>query len=259
MRYASIILIGIIALSSCKSAQEKLQDKIAGLEQIDTGSSHLSALADAYMEFLEKFEAGDSIKEAYLSNSATYFAQFDRYEECLNSLKKLRPQMGDTIYLRSRYSALEGYCYAKLGQNDLAITTYEEIARERPLQPTSSIELTQLYLRKSKESTDQKEKENAHLKAARLLTHSGDIRIALDELTRFYTSYPESDKSPYAMFEAANILEQHFQDIDSAGVLLAKLIDNYPESPFAKDATIYLEKGLLGKTDLEKLKIITGQ
>lgn len=257
MKKILFVLTAVIVLASCKSDQEKMLAKITALEQVDTGVSHFTELADLYMEYTQKFETDSSTKVKYLGTAADNYTRFQHFEKAIQGLKLLRPLIGDSAYLASRYAPLEAFCETKSGNHQAALTIYEEIARQQPLDPASTVELVQLYLKVASEAGDTLERETAHLKAARLLTHSGDSRSALNELTRFYATYPHSDKAAYAMFESANLLDRQFNNLDSARAVLKSLIERYPNDPFAADARVYLEKDLLGKSDMEQLRIIT--
>ena len=73
-------------------------------------------------------------------------------------------------------------------------------------------------------------------------THQ-DPKQSIDLVNRLLTTYPQYGNNPVALFMLATfVYEDQKQDYDKARETYRQIIDNYPDSPFAKDAAIAMEQ-----------------
>ena len=75
----------------------------------------------------------------------------------------------------------------------------------------------------------------------------------IDLANRLLTQYPEFDKNPVALFMLATfVYDDQLHDLDKARDCYQRIIKEYPESPFARDAAISIEQ--LGLSPEELIK-----
>ena len=73
-------------------------------------------------------------------------------------------------------------------------------------------------------------------------THQ-DPKQSIDLVNKLVSGYPEYDKNPVALFMLASfVYEDQKQEYDKARETYRQIIDNYPDSPFAKDAAIAVKQ-----------------
>ena len=66
--------------------------------------------------------------------------------------------------------------------------------------------------------------------------------------------YPDFDKNPVALFMLASfVYDDQMDDMDQARATYQRIIDNYPDSPFAKDAAISIGQLGMSPDDLVKM------
>lgn len=70
-----------------------------------------------------------------------------------------------------------------------------------------------------------------------------DANQSIDLVNKLVSSYPEYDKNPVALFMLASfVYEDQKQEYDKARDTYRQIMENYPDSPFAKDAAIAIEQ-----------------
>lgn len=81
---------------------------------------------------------------------------------------------------------------------------------------------------------------------------------SIDLVNRLVTNYPEFDKNPVALFMLATfVYDEQQHNLDKARETYQQIVDNYPDSPFAKDAAIAITQ--LGMTPDELVKMFESQ
>jgi TolA-binding protein len=85
-----------------------------------------------------------------------------------------------------------------------------------------------------------------------------EAQQSIDLVNRLVTNYPEFDKDPVALFMLATfVYDEQMHDLDKARETYQQVVDNYPDSPFAADATIAITQ--LGMTPEELIKMFEAQ
>ena len=85
-----------------------------------------------------------------------------------------------------------------------------------------------------------------------------DAQQSIGLVNKLVTDYPKFDKNPVALFMLATfVYDEQLGDLDKARETYQQVIDNYPESPFAKDAEISITQ--LGMTPEELIKMFEAQ
>lgn len=85
-----------------------------------------------------------------------------------------------------------------------------------------------------------------------------DPQQSIALVDKLVTNYPEFDKNPVALFMLASfVYDEQLHDLDKAREAYQKIVDNYPDSPFAKDAEISISQ--LGMTPDELVKMFEAQ
>lgn len=70
--------------------------------------------------------------------------------------------------------------------------------------------------------------------------------------------YPEFDKNPVALFMLASfVYDDQLNDLDMTRDTYQRIVDNYPDSPFARDAAISIQQ--LGMSPEELIKMFEAQ
>ena len=73
-------------------------------------------------------------------------------------------------------------------------------------------------------------------------THQ-DAKQSIELVEKLVSDYPEYDKNPVALFMLASfVYEDQKQEYDKARETYRRIMDNYPDSPFAKDAAIAMKQ-----------------
>lgn len=66
-----------------------------------------------------------------------------------------------------------------------------------------------------------------------------DPQKSIKMVDRLLTDYPDYESNPVALFMLASfVYDEQLQDYDKARETYQRIIDNYPDSPFAKDAAL---------------------
>ena len=81
-----------------------------------------------------------------------------------------------------------------------------------------------------------------------------DAQQSIDLVNRLMTNYPEFDKAPVALFMLATfVYDEQQHDLDKARAAYQQIVDQYPDSPFARDAEISISQ--LGMTPEELIRM----
>ena len=81
-----------------------------------------------------------------------------------------------------------------------------------------------------------------------------DAQQSIDLAERLVSAFPKFDKNPVALFMLATfVYEERLGDLDKARETYQRIIDNYPDSPFASDAELSIEH--LGMTPEELIRM----
>lgn len=81
-----------------------------------------------------------------------------------------------------------------------------------------------------------------------------DPQQSIAMVNRLLENYPEFDKNPVALFMLATfVYDEQQHDLDRARDAYQRIVDDYPNSPFAKDAAIAITQ--LGMTPEELVKM----
>ena len=81
---------------------------------------------------------------------------------------------------------------------------------------------------------------------------------SVDMVERLVADYPAFDKNPVALFMLATfVYDEQLHDLDMARETYQRIIDNYPDSPFAADAAIAITQ--LGMSPEELIKMFEAQ
>ena len=81
-----------------------------------------------------------------------------------------------------------------------------------------------------------------------------DPQQSIAMVNRLLENYPEFDKNPVALFMLATfVYDEQLHDLDRARDAYQRIVDDYPNSPFAKDAAIAITQ--LGMTPEELVKM----
>src|SRR5262249_1075877 len=89
-------------------------------------------------------------------------------------------------------------------------------------------------------------------KAAELSNSMGQTAAALEYYHTFSEKYPQSEKTPYALFLQAFIYENQLKNLDRAKELYSDFLSKYPTHELAKDARFSIDN--LGKSEEELIK-----
>ncbi|MBO7082933.1 MAG: tetratricopeptide repeat protein [Bacteroidales bacterium] len=85
-----------------------------------------------------------------------------------------------------------------------------------------------------------------------------EAQQSIDLVNRLVSNYPKFEKNPVALFMLATfVYDEQLHDLDKARETYQQVIDNYPDSPFANDASIAITQ--LGMTPEELIKMFEAQ
>ena len=81
-----------------------------------------------------------------------------------------------------------------------------------------------------------------------------DAQQSIDLCNRLLTNYPEFDKNPVALFMLASyVYDEQMHDLDKARETYQRVVDQYPNSPFANDAAIAITQLGMSLDELIKM------
>ena len=81
-----------------------------------------------------------------------------------------------------------------------------------------------------------------------------DPAQSIDLADRFMKEYPKYEKAPVALFMLASfVYEDQLHDLDKARDSYQRIVDDYPDSPFARDAAASIQH--LGMTPEELIRM----
>lgn len=81
---------------------------------------------------------------------------------------------------------------------------------------------------------------------------------SIDLVNGLLSGYPQFDKNPVALFMLASfVYDEQLGDLDGARAAYQQIVDQYPDSPFARDAKIAITQ--LGMTPEELVKMFEAQ
>lgn len=85
-----------------------------------------------------------------------------------------------------------------------------------------------------------------------------DPQQSIGLVNKLVADYPKFDKNAVALFMLATfVYDEQLHDLDKARETYQQIVDNYPDSPFAKDAAIAITQ--LGMTPDELVKMFESQ
>ena len=85
-----------------------------------------------------------------------------------------------------------------------------------------------------------------------------DAQQSIDLCNRLLTNYPEFDKNPVALFMLASfVYDEQMHDMDKARETYQRVVDQYPNSPFANDAKISITQ--LGMSPEELIRMFESE
>jgi|GEM_PF-3876481 len=254
----SILSLLIIAgtLSSCTPKAERIQNKIAELEEIEIlDVEQKKELAKAYFDYA-LLAPTDSISRPYNNAAADLNLELEQYEALLECCDTFISRYPDTyeakvlLYQRSKaYQGLE-----KPHEAILAMKQYHEVKTR--LTPEEFAHFGVLYQQYIEKNPGDSLSQIYQLELANTMSAVGNKEGAVQQFQAFYTAFPEAESAPYAMMQAADISDKHLGDTANARVILIELLNKYPEHPFGIEAKTILENGYIGKTNAEILQHI---
>jgi tetratricopeptide (TPR) repeat protein len=83
-------------------------------------------------------------------------------------------------------------------------------------------------------------KADNQIKIAQWLSEVEDFQSALSSYKKFVSSYPDDERVPFAIIEIGLISKNYLENNDLAMKCFRKLIEDYPESPEAKEAKLLI-------------------
>ena len=85
-----------------------------------------------------------------------------------------------------------------------------------------------------------------------------DPQESIKMVDRLVTDYPEYENNPVALFMLATfVYDEQLHDLDTARETFQRVIDEYPDTPFANDAAIAITQ--LGMTPEELVRMFEEQ
>jgi len=253
-----LLLLVVGTFTSCDKKQ-KLKDQIATLESqspVDNSQSRME-LAKAYISYANQFPS-DSLAEQYHHSAVAIATSSKNHESAVQYGNEFLDKFPNSP-IKDEVVLLIARSYFHQGNSDSAVALFESVPMGSSFASTDLHYMKKAYLLFLKDHPKDERSIDYSIKAANLLAESGSANKAVDLLLGLVKNHPDSEFSPYALMRSADILEVQSKNLPEAETTLKRLIEEYPESNFARDARIILEKGLLGLSDEEKFARITGQ
>lgn len=251
------ILLAFIAFFISSCSQPDRMEQILELENQKASMQPEAAkkLADLYRDYAALNQ--DSTAEEFLLRSAQMDLEGERYDEVLIADSLLALNYDSSKYKKD-IALLAAKSLLKSGNEGAAIKRYENIANEEILHNRDLHQMKLAYLAYVEKYPDNKESVDYSIKAANLLSTSGGARQAIELYLKVVADHPTSDYAPFALTKVSEVYETQLGDLKQAKKYLEQLIADYPESNFARDAQVILDKELLGLSDEEKFRRIVG-
>ena len=147
----------------------------------------------------------------------------------------------------------------KTTQNDVQKAESALFNEDQTVNEAAANEAVATFSKYAEENADASDAPEVLFKAVDIavnMRHDAQQSIAMVE--RLVNDYPTFDKNPVALFMlAAFVYDEQLNDLDKARETYQRIIDNYPDSPFAADAAIAITQ--LGMTPEELIRMFEAQ
>lgn len=253
-----VVLIAFIAtltlsIQSCKDKATKLQEEIADLEAREVQNGDSKAELNQKYELFAREYPNDDRSKTYLENATLFNQLTNNYEKAIE-LGQLYNKRYPESENKSAILISMGKAYAGMNEYDQAITQFEAAEEIAPLANADQRVYGEAFFNKIQDTTLEHRDEHL-LKYVGIVEQAQGPNQCVPFLQSIYTDYPKSKYAPFAMMKHESIMEEN-GDIEGAKKMLERIIAEYPESNFARDAEHMLENDLLGKSAEEQLEAI---
>lgn len=123
---------------------------------------------------------------------------------------------------------------------------------EAPIDKHLGEMMVNMYVNFSKKFPDEKKTPDYLFRAAEISGACNDYKNAIEFLNTICEKYSSYDKTPDALFLQGFFYQDKIQDLNKAKLCYEKLIKQYPNHHFAKDAEALMRN--FGKTDEQIIK-----
>ncbi|MFT4523039.1 MAG: tetratricopeptide (TPR) repeat protein [Bacteroidia bacterium] len=254
IRLYAILLLSALTMIGCGKSKTKLQKEISDLESMPNATPEDKArIVGFYLEYANEYPT-DSVSKEYLITATIYNYATGKNDVAI-ALGNQFLNTYDSCSQTQTAAVAIAKSYHKKGASDSTISFYNKALHMGQIDDSDLFKLLNAYTNVGA-GNDDKKGPSALMKAADITYYLIGPDSAAPIYKQLWMRFGKSPLAPAAMFRQAQ-MEEESKHIDDAVATLNELIKTHPKSNFAKDAQIMISKDLIGKTDEEKLEIIT--
>jgi tetratricopeptide (TPR) repeat protein len=247
---ATLILLSSLFVVACTDPSGKIIQKISELEQGELTPEVYGELADAQSEYLNLGKK-DSLSKVFEVSVVENYMLSGNYEKSIEKGEELL--IKDSLRF-DQIASMLAESYKNVERNVKALSVYKKLAQNRALTPTELSSLGNLELDYYEERPDSTRVENL-FNGANAMMNVGNHTEAIKRFDQLVSKHPTSKYGPFAMMQLATIYDEVLKDAETAQEKYEELVAQYPESKFAQDAQIILDRGYIGKTNEELIRM----
>jgi len=253
MKNIILTAVSLLLITSCTDPKSKLSKQIEDLRMTEKQNFEVKLnLAELQEKYINEFDE-DSLTIRFNEEVANFYYQVDSFEKAIQYVDRYNSKY-DSSSEKWNMTMLKARSLVNQAKYAEGIIVYEDILQNQSL-PMQDVRLLgkahQFYISDSSFAGRDK-----HLfKLGGIKEQMNEVDSAILIYSHLYTMYPNSKYGAFSMMKHSDLLEKT-AEVEKSKAVLAKLIEAYPETQFAKDAKILLDENLIGQTAEEQLNYI---
>lgn len=252
MKRKSFYLLLSLLIIACIKPKEKLKKEMLAIQQSEEigTKAGLDKLAALHQEYGLKYE--DSLANYYLYAAAMYYFQSDTLDRGKSLFTEYFTRATDMETQKNARFAM-ARIYSSASEHDSMDLMISQALDLAALTPTQWNQMAEMYSKKLSED-EARPQDLERLSLAH--TAIGSYNIALEDLDRAISAFPDYDERAKLMYRAGFIAWEYAKDNQKARAYYQAFLDEYPEHELSDEVKDILSSGMLDMTDEEILDML---